>query len=503
VALSSLPASDFPLVTPREVGWTRLSPGDISLIHEAALELLATTGVVFGSADALTILAKAGASVDGQRVQLSRRLVDDALETAPSRFTLTTDRPNHDLTFGVGESAVATAAGPPFVIDREGVRLGTAADCVAMVALAQVSANIDMVACAPEPQDLPPADRHNFALYATLAFSDKPLVHSVSTAEQLLAATETAEILHGATWSNAVRLVAVVNSMSPLLFDEQACRSIVTLARRGQAVCVTPCVMGGTTGPATLAGILTLQHAEVLAGLVLSQTAGAGSPFVYGGTSSVSSMTSGMLMVGVPQFWQLIGGTAELARHLRLPSRTGGSLTDAHLPDIQAGVEGGLSLAASILGGTDLILHGTGILSSFNALSFAKFIVDDETVGMVKAALVPIEVSPETIALEVLEAVGPAGNFLTQSHTRRHCRDGVGRTCFNRRPRELWAADGSRGLADMALLRAQEAIASYEAPALDPVTMRQLQRYCLGDRLPSACDVGSVLATTRFGGGPP
>ncbi len=301
-----------------------------------------------------------------------------------------------------------------------------------MAALAHVSANIDLLACGPVPQDLPAALRYGFGLYATLVLSDKPTVHSVASPERLQTALQTAEILFGADWADEVRVLAVVNSTSPLLFDGVACRSLVELARRGQAVCVTPSVMGGVTGPVTLAGILTLQHAEVLAGLTLAQAAGPGCPFVYGAASSVSSMQSGQAMMGVPQFWQLTAGAVELAGFLGLPSRAGGSLTDAHLADMQAGVEGGLSLAASVTSGASLVLHGTGVLSTLNAMSFAKFMVDDETIGMLRAAMTAIDVSGETIALDVLKGVGSKGAFLAQPHTRRHSRDWTDSSCFNR-----------------------------------------------------------------------
>ena len=371
-----------------------------------------------------------------------------------------------------------------------------------MAALAHVSANIDLLACGPVPQDLPAALRYGFGLYATLVLSDKPTVHSVASPERLQTALQTAEILFGADWADEVRVLAVVNSTSPLLFDGVACRSLVELARRGQAVCVTPAVMGGVTGPVTLAGILTLQHAEVLAGLTLAQAAGPGCPFVYGAASSVSSMQSGQAMMGVPQFWQLTAGAVELAGFLGLPSRAGGSLTDAHLADMQAGVEGGLSLAASVTSGASLVLHGTGVLSTLNAMSFAKFMVDDETIGMLRAAMTAIDVSGETIALDVLKGVGSKGAFLAQPHTRRHARDWTDSSCFNRHSYDRWEAHGSQDLASASLRSAQDAIARYRAPEMDATTLRQLQSACLGEHRPAACDVETVLASVSFEAAP-
>ncbi len=492
------PAAPLQSTTAWRSGAHILSSQDLQLIHHAALELLTTTGVALESTEALEILERSGASRDGRRARLTQQMIEGALETAPSRFAVAGTRGRRELAFGDDTSHIATCAGAPFVCDRDGRRPGSSADCVAIAALAHVSANIDLLACGPVPQDLPAALRYGFGLYATLAVSDKPTIHSVASPDRLLTTLQTAEILFGADWADEVRVLAVVNPTSPLLLDSAACRSVVELARRGQAVCVTPSVMGGVTGPVTLAGILTLQHAEVLAGLTLGQAARPGSPFVYGAASSVSSMQSGQVMMGVPQFWQLTAGAVELASFLGLPSRAGGSLTDAHVADMQAGVEGGLSLAASLASGASLVLHGTGALSSLNAMSFAKFMVDDEIIGMLRAAMTTIDVSGETIALDALKRVGSQGSFLTQPHTRRHSRDWAHGSCFNRLSYDRWEAHGSQDLARASLRSAQDAIARYRAPEMDATILRQLQRACLGEHRPAACDVETVLASVSF-----
>jgi len=239
--------------------------------------------------------------------------------------------------------------------------------------------------------------------------------------------------------------------------------------------------MGGTTGPATVAGLLTVQHAETLAGLVLTQLAAPGAPFIYGGLSSVSSMQTGELMLGAPQFWTVIAATVGLAKHLGLPSRTGGAITDAHVPDMQAGIESALALGYAIEQGVDYILHASGGLSCLNAVSFKKLVIDDELVGMLRARPRELAIDDEQLALATIDAVGPAGSYLSQKHTRRHARDYLQPTVFNRRSHDAWAAAGAPDVSVTARARIDELLASYEPPALDALVRRQLERYCLGE----------------------
>ena len=127
-----------------------------------------------------------------------------------------------------------------------------------------------------------------------------------------------------------------------------------------------------------------MQNAELLAGIALTQLISPGTPVIYGSTSTNIDMRSGALAIGSPEFSQLIAAHAQLARYYGLPSRGGGALTDASYPDAQAGFESMLSLLTAINSGVDLVLHAAGILSSYLAFSYEKFVLDDEMCGMVR-----------------------------------------------------------------------------------------------------------------------
>ena len=451
-------------------------------IHEAALTLLGEVGCAVLDPEALALLQANGARVDGERARFGEALVERARSTAPARYTVAGRRPELDLHVGLGEPAVlASASGPPFVQAGGEYRRGTLDDLTTAVRLAHLSHNIDVLGYSVEPTDVPEERRPRVVAHLHATSSDKNCRYTVTSLAELQVATDVLEILHGADWHARPRLWSVINTTSPLQFSAEGAQVLMRLARLGQPVLVAVCAMGGTTAPITLAGLLAVQHAELLVGLVLTQLAREGTPFLYGGTSSLSSMQSGALMIGAPAYWSLMEATVRLGHWLGVPVRAGGSVTDAHVPDAQAGIESALAMDTVLRAGAQYVLHAAGILSSFNCFSPEKFVIDDEVLSGIRVARRPIEVDDETLALDVVRAAGPGGTVLSHAHTRRHARDGMRRTIMNRAPYETWRAQGAQDLAATAEARVAELLESYEPPDdLDQAVRRQLDAYCLG-----------------------
>lgn len=450
-------------------------------IHEAGLWLLDHVGCSILDPEAVALLASHGARVDGNRVRIGADLVEKACASAPSGYTVAGRRPELDSRVALNAPPVlASASGPPFVLDGDEQRHGTLADLRVAIALADASLNIDVLGNSVEPTDVPEEQRAKVCAHAHATGSEKAFRFSVTTLPHLQVATDVLEILHGSDWYERPRLWSIVNSTSPLQFSADAAQVIMRLARLGQPVCVAVCAMGGTTAPLTLAGLLATQHAELLCGLVLVQLTRPGCPFLYGGTSSVSSMQTGSLMMGTPEYWTLMGATVQLGHFLGLPVRAGGAVTDAHVPDAQAGIESALGMHTVLSHDVQYVLHAAGILSSFNCYSPVKFVIDDEALTALRVAAEPIVIDDETLALDVLAAIGPGGSALGQPHTRRHARDVSRPTIMNRAPFQTWRALGGQDLAERAAQRVEDVVESYVVPDhLDPVVRRQLDAYCL------------------------
>lgn len=458
-----------------------LNEDDRRRVHEAGLWLLKNVGCAVLDPEALHLLAAHGAEIDGERARFGEELVQRAIETAPAEFTVAGRRTELDLHLGLDAPPVlGSASGPPFVLDGDVQRHSTLADLRTSIALAHQSPNIAVHGYSVEPNDVPEDRRARVSSHALVVGSDKAFRHTVTTPAELQVAVDVAEIVHGASWHERPRLITIINSTSPLQLSAEAAQVLMRLARLGQPICFSVCAMGGTTAPLTLAGLLAVQHAELLCGLMLTQFTRPGCPFVYGGTSSVSSMQSGALMIGAPEYWALTEATVQLGHSLGLPVRAGGSLTDAHIPDAQAGIESALAIRTVLDLSAEFVLHAAGILSSFNCFSPAKFVIDDEVLSALRVARRPIVVDDETLALDMMAAVGPGGSVLGQPHTRRHARDGRRATIMNRTPFQMWQGLGSRDLADVAAERVRECLETYVPPDdLDTVVRRQLDAYCL------------------------
>ena len=260
--------------------------------------------------EAAALLAAHGAAVDGQRVRFGEELVARALETAPVEYTVAGRRPELDLRVGLeAPTVLGAASGPALVLDGRVQRHGTLADLRTAIALAHLSPNIAVHGFSVEPTDVPEERRAAVGAHAHLVGSDKGFRPNVSTLDELRVATDVYEILYGAGWYERARLWTIINSTSPLQVSADAAQVLLRLARLGQPICFAVCAMGGTTAPLTPAGLLVVQHAELLCGLVLTQLARPGCPFLYGGTSSIASMQTGTLMMGAPEYWALMSAT--------------------------------------------------------------------------------------------------------------------------------------------------------------------------------------------------
>jgi trimethylamine--corrinoid protein Co-methyltransferase len=274
--------------------------------------------------------------------------------------------------------------------------------------------------------------------------------------------------------------VSLINSLSPLQFSDEMAGSLIELARANQACVIASLIMAGSSGPVTLSGVLALQNAEILAGITLAQLVNPGAPVVYGSTSSAMDMRTGGLAIGCPELSMVVSATAQMARFYKLPSRSGGSLTDAHFPDAQAAGESTLALSTAARSGINFILHSAGILGSYIAMSFEKFLFDEEMCGIIRKLIKPIDITDEAIDVDMIKTVGIGGQYLTQPKTFKLCRTEFYMTdFFNRQNYAGWKAAGSQRIDQAASESLSRRLAAYEKPPIDPDVETALAAYVL------------------------
>jgi trimethylamine--corrinoid protein Co-methyltransferase len=254
--------------------------------------------------------------------------------------------------------------------------------------------------------------------------------------------------------------------------------AMIVYARAGQPMIVNSLASAGATAPATLAGMLAVQNAEILAGIVLTQLIRKGTPVVYGSGSSCADMRSGMLSVGAPEMAINNIMIAQMARFYRIPSRGVGTLTDAKAVDVQAGYESMMNLLAAQSAGVDFILHAVGSLETINSISYEKFVIDEEMIGMVRRIGRGVAVDEQTLAMEVIREAGPCGQFLDKDHTFEHFeRELFFPRLGNRDSYDRWKEKGAAPLQQAAGQQCRQILEAYRPPDLPASIDRDLRRW--------------------------
>jgi trimethylamine:corrinoid methyltransferase-like protein len=459
-----------------------LSEQNMKKIHSAAMDLLKDTGVSFKDEEALEIFKANGHRVEGTLVFFEESDIQKALKTAPKRFTVHARNPEKNVEIGEDDFVFLPGYGAPFIMDAQGnQRQATMEDYDNFCKLVQTSPYIDMNGwMMVEPSDMPHETVHLDLNLSNMLLCDKPFMGSPVSRQGALDGIEMAGILWGGKENIMDKTVSVslINSLSPLQFSDEMTGALIELARHNQACIVTSLIMAGGSGPVTLDGVLALQNAEILAGVTLAQLVRPGVPVIYGSSSSAMDMKTGALSIGAPELSKNIHLVAQMARFYNLPSRSGGGLTDALAVDAQAGAESALALSTAARSGVNFILHACGILGSYIAMSFEKFIVDEEVCGMVKNMFKPLALTDESIDLDVIKEVGIGGQYLTHPKTFQLCRTefflpGL----MSRKNPDAWAKAGKERIDQIAEDKVGQRLASYEKPEIDPTIEKQLMEY--------------------------
>jgi trimethylamine--corrinoid protein Co-methyltransferase len=459
-----------------------LSIQNMEKIHDAAMDLLKTTGVSFNEDEALEIFKANGHRVEGTTVFFEESEIQKALKTAPRRFTVHARNPEKSVEIGEDDFVFLPGYGAPFVMDAQGERRqATMEDYDNFCKLIQTSPYINMNGwMMVEPADMPHDTVHLDLNLSNMLLCDKPFMGSPVSRKGALDGIEMAGILWGGKENIMDKTVSVslINSLSPLQFSDEMAGARIELARHNQACVVASLIMAGGSGPVTLDGVLALQNAEILAGITLAQLVRPGAPVIYGSTSSAMDMKTGALSIGAPELSKNIHLVAQMARFYNLPARSGGGLTDALAVDAQAGAESAIALSTAVRSGINFILHSCGILGSYIAMSFEKFLIDEEVCGMVMNMIKPLALTDESIDLDVIKEVGIGGQYLTHPKTFQLCRtEFFMPTLMSRKNPDAWAKEGKKRIDQLAEDKVAQRLASYEKPDIDPEIEKQLTEY--------------------------
>lgn len=453
------------------MGWVfrLLSDEQRSEIASGVSRLLDRVGVRLTEPEARDLLEDAGARVDGDHVYIPAELVDRAIETAPSSISIYDREGEKAMEIGGTTAIFGAHTDAPDVLDPSS---GDRRPCVESdvgrhARLIDALSNISYTTASGMVSDRPPQVADRAALGQCLIHSPKPVLAMPVTHGALVDCREMAALAVGGDDALRERPILIVYSepVSPLVHPDDSIRRVLYSAEHDIPLVYSGYAAMGATAPLSPAAITVQLCAESLSALVIHQLKRPGAPFVFGGMASVMDMRTTIFSYGAPEFQRGNTLMAEMARHYGLPNFGTAGTSDAQAFDGQAVLEAGSSAMMAMLVGANLI-HDVGLLGNATVVVPAMIVATDEIIAMLRHALGPVEVSDETLLLDVFEQVGPRGEFVTHPHTFDHFHDVWYPELLFRGGAEAWASGEQESFERRVSARTRELMDGHEPERL-------------------------------------
>ncbi|MHB1417095.1 MAG: trimethylamine methyltransferase family protein [Chloroflexota bacterium] len=459
----------------------KLSDSQRDRLHQGSLEILERTGVALGEPEAVALLKKAGAHIgaDG-RVRIPPALVEWAISVAPKKVVFCDRHGRRTMPLEANNVFYGPGSDCPNVIDVDSGerREGRLQDIEDGIRVCDALPNIDFLMSLNVAHDVDQRLGDRYQMRAMLANSAKPILAVTTSFAGCVDVIKMAEIVAGG--ADAMRLNPrcgfYINVAGPLRHDPESLQKLLFLAEKGLPATYTVVVLRGLNGPVTLAGALALANAGELAGLAIAQLKREGAPIILsGGTNDMADMRYLGDVYAAPENRVLF---MELGHRYGLPLFGLGGASDSKVPDQQAAAEAAFSLLTETLCGANLV-HDVGYLDSGLAYSLEQLVLCDELIGWVKRFMDGVVVNDETLALDLIDELGPEGSYLGHPHTSTHFREDWYPNLFDRQNYDGWLLDGAKDLRERAREKTKQILAEHRPEPLPRDVLQALDEVVL------------------------
>ncbi|MDI6695500.1 MAG: trimethylamine methyltransferase family protein [Anaerolineales bacterium] len=463
--------------------YARMGKEECEKIHMASLEILQRVGVDVHDEKARQILADGGAKVDGLRVRLPEYMVTRALSTTPKRMTLY-DRNGkvamraggYNTYFGGGSDCLN-------ILDhRSGQRRKPKlSDVREATLLMDALPEIDFVMSAFLPEDVDQNIYDRYQMEVMLNNTTKPIVFVTPDFEGCVAAVEMCEIVAGGAEAFQQRPFATcyINVTSGLTANAEALQKCIYLAEKGLPLLYIPLNAGGVNSPVTTAGCMASMNAGVLLGIVLSQLVRPGVPVAVpgwnGGPYNLQTMVGNYVLAdeqGVP---------TSMGKYYDLPVFGLGGSTDSKILDQQCGFEITLSLMTALLHGANIV-HDVGFMDAGLQGSLQVIAICNDILGFLRAATSGVVVNDETLALDVIEELGPTGNYLGHPHTLQHFKEPFYSKLMDKNPYSVWEKRGATSMEQRAARLVDQTLSKHQPEPLSEEVQKAIRKIVLREQ---------------------
>jgi trimethylamine--corrinoid protein Co-methyltransferase len=455
----------------------RMGPQECDRIHLASLEILERIGIDVHEEKARELLVKGGAKADGIRVYLPEVMVEKALAVTPKRITLSDRHGNvamrawgYNSYFGGGSDCLN-------VLDhRTGQRRrAVLKDVEEATVLMDALPEIDFVMSGFMPSDVDQQIYDRYQMEVMLNNTTKPIVFVPPDFQGCVAAVEMCEIVAGGVDAFQQRPFAIcyLNVTSGLIAAAEPLQKCMYLAETGLPLLYIPLNAGGVNSPVTTAGCMATMNAGALLGIVLAQLVREGTPVAVpgwnGGPYNLQTMVGNYVLADEQ------GVATSIGKYYDLPVFGLGGCTDSKLLDQQCGTEVAFSLMSALLYGANMV-HDVGFMDAGMQGSLPLIAIVNDLLGFLRASTAGVLVNDETLALDVVEELGPTGNYLAHDHTLKHFKKAYYAKLADKRQYSQWSQQGATSMEQRATKQVEEILAGHEPEPLPADVRRDIKK---------------------------
>lgn len=460
------------------------SDTDVHKIDQAVRMLLEKSGVRVYSKTSLEAFRKAGAPIeDGNLVKITPTMLDECINSAPSKVVLCGRDPQNDIVLEGSNCYLGTGGTAINVLDLfTGARRPSTTNDVAM--MAKIMDALDYISFfvinvfPNEIKDKDEVDVNRF--YHAFANTSKHVMGGIYGTHGLENVVKMAsEIAGGIDRLRARPFVSFITLIiSPFKIDDIYGEFTAYVAKQGLPVVVPTEPLCGNTSPITMASNVVMHLAETLSGVVQTQLINKGTPTICGSVGTITDVRTMGHLSGAIERAMINAGVSQMAQYYKLPYYSTAGMTDSKCVDAQAGYESGMGSLLVALSGANYIHDAAGLMEFDLTASYEKLVVDNEILSRTARVLRGIEVNDETLALDLMMEVGPAGHYLGEDHTVEHMYTEFAQTdpaACDRESRDKWKNAGSKDTFTRAHEKVMKLLAEYKSLPLDPAADKKVR----------------------------
>ncbi|SJZ69247.1 trimethylamine methyltransferase family protein [Selenihalanaerobacter shriftii] len=443
-------------------------------VHQKTLDILREIGVRVENKKALELFDEKGAEVDFDEeiVRLPNSMVEEAIDSAPSKVILYGREDKHNIELGGTNVYLGTGGTAVNVLDIDTGerRRATSKDVVNTAKLVQSLDNIDFFVVPVFPDDAGKEGADEARFFNAMKNTTKHIMGGIYTLEGQKKVIDAAVRIAGSEEALKEKpfISFIANIMSPLTMERDYTDYFRYAVERGVPVVGPPAPIAGATSPIALPGTIVQTNAEALFMVIFSQIIEPGAKTLYSVVPTTMDMKSSDFRFSSIEMGMMNSACAEMAQYYDLPIYNTAGVSDSKVPDIQAGYEKMSNILLAALSGANYIHDAAGLLNTGMSVAYEQYVIDNQMLGMAKRVLRGLEFSEDRLAYDEIKEVGPGGNFLTQASTLQYMRtEFFDDALYDATDWEDWVKDGGPDARERAKDIAREIIAQDSESLVD------------------------------------